>query len=262
MSTFVSSLINRSFTEQPALRPRAASLFEPTVQADFAHAEAPPSRPAEAPFAGEIDMESEAIPNPGRTAPIRNHRIPQAEHFQDANPAVSLSQQVTQTPPSPARAEDWLQQPVVATVRPHKTSSRTSRERENDSVIESFSFDELVPKSLPARVDASADHEIVLPAEHRHQLVVARQAVPEIVVAPQRPAVQSDGPIQSREQRRGVTASPAMKATTENTVNVTIGTVEVRATTESKPAPRRTPSTSPVMSLEDYLRRRQQGGKR
>lgn len=220
----------------------------------------PPPRSAEPPFPGDIEVESEAIPNPRRTAPIRNHRVPQAEHFHDANPASSLSRQLTQTHASPARSEDRLQEPVIATVLPHKTSSRTSQERESDSVIESFSPDE--PKSLPARVSAPADHEIVLPAEHRHQLVVARQAVPEIVVAPQRPAVPSDGPIQSREQRRAVTASPGMRASTENTVNVTIGTVEVRATTESKPAPRRTPSTSPVMSLEDYLQRRQQGGSR
>jgi hypothetical protein len=262
MNNFVSSLISRSFTEQPALRPRATSLFEPAVHADLAHPDAPPARSAETPFANEVGVESEAIPNARHPATIRNHRAPQMEHFHDANSAASLSSPVTQAHPAAARAEDRMPEPVVASVRPHNPPSRGSHERESDSVIESFSLDERAPRSLPTRVTAPANHETALPTEPRSQLVVATQAAPEIVVAPQRPAPPSDDQIQTRGQRRAASASPVVKTPVESTVNVTIGTIEVRATTESKPAPRRAPFASPVMSLEDYLQRRQQGGNR
>lgn len=47
-----------------------------------------------------------------------------------------------------------------------------------------------------------------------------------------------------------------LKETTAPTINVTIGRVEVRATHAPDPAPRRTESTAPRMSLDEYLRRR------
>lgn len=262
MTNFVSSLISRSFTEQPALRPRVGSLFEPTMHADSAHSEAPPARSAETPFANEIEVESEAIPNAVSPATIRNHRAPQIEHLRDANSAASFSSQVTPAHPAPAGAEDRMQEPVVATVRPHKTPTRVNPDRESDPAIESDALNALAPRSLPARITAPAhDREISSQTEHRRQLVIAPQTVPEIVVTQKRPASPPDDQLQTRGQRRAANASPVVKATAENTVNVTIGTIEVRATTESKPA-QRAPSTSPVMSLENYLQRRQQGGRR
>jgi hypothetical protein len=261
MTNFVSSLISRSFTEQPALRPRLASLFEPAVPADFSHSEAPSARSAETPFANDIEVESEAIPNAGRPATTRNHRAPQVEHSRDANSAASSSSQVTVPQRVLAGAEDVMQEPVVATVLPPKALSRASQERESESPIESTALNEPACRSLPARIRVP-DREISYQTEHRPQLVVATQAVPEIVVAQQRTASRTEDRTPTRAQRRSAIASPVVKATAESTINVTIGTVEVRATTESKPAQRRAASASPVMSLEAYLQRRQPGGGR
>lgn len=260
MSNFVSSLISRSFTEQPALRPRLTSLFEPAVSADFAHADAPPTRSAEPSFGGEVAVESEAIPHAGHPT-NRNHPASQVDHFRD-EVSAPLSSRVVPAQSSPASDEDPIQEPVFASVRPHKAPSRASLERENDSVVGSFSLDEPATRSLPTRVSVPTNRETAVQTEPRHQLVVATQSVPEIVVAPRSPAPHADAPIQTREQRRAASASPMMKAAAESTINVTIGTVEVRATTESKPTQRRAASPSPVMSLENYLQRRQQGGGR
>lgn len=46
------------------------------------------------------------------------------------------------------------------------------------------------------------------------------------------------------------------------TIHVTIGRVEVRAAAPAAPAPRKTAAQPPVMSLEDYLRQRADGGRR
>ncbi len=261
MSDFVSSLISRSFAGQPALRPRAASLFEPTVAADFAHAEAP--RPRSAETASEVDVEQEAIPNAGRQATFRNQRVPQIEQSRDANPAASFSSQVTPARRALAGAEERMQEPVVPTVRPHKTPTRVNPGRVHDPTIEDAALIEPASRSLSARMPAPPHpRELAVQTEPLPQVLIATQAVPEIAVAQQRAASQPDEHIQTRRQRRGADPSPLVKATAESTINVTIGTVEVRATMESKPAPGRAPSASPVMSLHDYLQRRQAGGSR
>lgn len=65
-------------------------------------------------------------------------------------------------------------------------------------------------------------------------------------------------PPQGRRVARQGKARDASRTQTEPTptINVTIGRVEVRATHTPQPAPRRTESAAPRMSLDDYLRRR------
>jgi hypothetical protein len=61
------------------------------------------------------------------------------------------------------------------------------------------------------------------------------------------------------KREKAVSAWPALAAEPEPSVHVTIGRIEVRATSESKQVGR--PRTaSPVMSLEEYLHRRTQRG--
>lgn len=52
------------------------------------------------------------------------------------------------------------------------------------------------------------------------------------------------------------------KVSPEPTVHVTIGRIEVRAVQSSQPSPAKPRASTPVMNLDDYLRRRNQGGAR
>jgi hypothetical protein len=68
------------------------------------------------------------------------------------------------------------------------------------------------------------------------------------------------GPGVTRRETSG-TSSPVSATASEPSVHVTIGRIEVRATSEAKPAgPRRVASA--VMSLDEYLRQRVQRGER
>jgi hypothetical protein len=65
------------------------------------------------------------------------------------------------------------------------------------------------------------------------------------------------------EARRRLALEPDRSSTAEQIINVTIGHVEVRAI--SAPAERPAPnsaSTAKLMTLDDYLRQRAQGGRR
>jgi hypothetical protein len=53
---------------------------------------------------------------------------------------------------------------------------------------------------------------------------------------------------------------PQSEAQVTPTINVTIGRIEVRATTQPAAPKRKQPSAAPTMSLEEYLRRRNRGG--
>jgi hypothetical protein len=63
----------------------------------------------------------------------------------------------------------------------------------------------------------------------------------------------------ARMREKAGRASPVPATELEPSVHVTIGRIEVRATSESKQASR-SRAASPVMSLEEYLRRRTQRG--
>jgi hypothetical protein len=77
--------------------------------------------------------------------------------------------------------------------------------------------------------------------------------VPEI-----RPARHDTIPVQSRRAAREI-PSPQAPADTGPTIQVTIGRVEVRAMSSPAAQPVRHPA-SPVMTLEDYLRRKTERG--
>lgn len=63
-------------------------------------------------------------------------------------------------------------------------------------------------------------------------------------------------PARRRERQAAARDAQSVRAEVPPTINVTIGRVEVRATQGPAPAPRRTETAAPRMSLDDYLRRR------
>lgn len=90
-------------------------------------------------------------------------------------------------------------------------------------------------------------------------LVLSPRIIRELTSQMQRAASAMNAGSGTPTIRRAGTASPAPDR--ESSVQVTIGRIEVRATSESKPVGR-TRAASPVMSLEEYLHRRTQRGDR
>jgi hypothetical protein len=265
MTDFVTSLIARSYNEQPALKPRVASLFEPAANVDFTHAEGPGTRSVETPFIGEMDVESEVMPNVSRPVKIvRGERsAAQADYAPAAESVTPLSFRATQARLALESTEKRVPEPAVASVRPRKSPSRAKEEHDSEPAIDvRTAITEPGPKFLPPRMAALPNlRERSFQHEQRGELVIAPQAVPEIAVPLKRTGSQRDTDLEDRAQRRAASASPAVTASAERTVNVTIGRIEVRATTEST-RPQRSRPASPVISLEDYLLRRSQGGSR
>jgi hypothetical protein len=65
---------------------------------------------------------------------------------------------------------------------------------------------------------------------------------------------------ESLRQTFAKSGGQAIEAQLPPTINVTIGRIEVRATTPQAAQPRRSKPAAPTMSLEEYLRRRDRGG--
>ena len=67
--------------------------------------------------------------------------------------------------------------------------------------------------------------------------------------------------VTAHDARSGMpVSSKVRRATPDTTIHVTIGRIEVRATSSTGSPPQRQRSSPPVMSLEEYLRRRASGG--
>lgn len=68
-------------------------------------------------------------------------------------------------------------------------------------------------------------------------------------------------PVSFASQKVPALGTPKETPPVTPTVNVTIGRIEVRATPPPTSKSRKQPSTPPVMSLEEYLRKRSEGGR-
>jgi len=86
-------------------------------------------------------------------------------------------------------------------------------------------------------------------ADESHVSRQARRVRESSTTIEPRPARRREGQAAARDAR-------GVRAEAPPTINVTIGRVEVRATQGPTPAPRRTETAAPRMSLDDYLRRR------
>jgi hypothetical protein len=107
-------------------------------------------------------------------------------------------------------------------------------------------------------------HAITAPDQDNTGTQEARPVRPTQFEEGIRPVRQSGVPVQTRRAERDAVA-PHEAAGSEPTIQVTIGRVEVRATTAppTQPASQQAARpTSPIMTLEDYLRRKAEQGNR
>jgi len=261
MSDFLTSLAARSFGRETAVRPRLASLFEPIAKEGVGLSELPEAE------AAEMVMDSAAPETEDVGRSDRRTMVPRVQ-FREKDPPTKEMPAAVVVPPrvdSTRGAMDLLgerreeEKEGAARVRPRRESPSQEENRNQPDLDQPFRSVGVVRMAAPTRAAAIApDKEESFERDRR-------LALPPKVAAELASSIKNEGlgnapPSSARRERTGI-ASPAAVAASEPSVHVTIGRIEVRATAEGKPVSQRR-AESAVMSLDEYLRRRKQGGER
>jgi hypothetical protein len=281
MTDFLTSVTARSFGAETAIRPRVASLFEPVRSSDTALRDAPPEEPGAAVVASEVeaasggarkklsedDLASAVVPQPRLTSAPRDTSVPVDKTMEKAEATVAAKIRPHRTPTSSHPENPIVPNPSfsgrtdeVARETPQRTQFFQAANSNVSPASSSRSdTEDGAPKRVPARALAtSPTHDEPFELNHRG-LVLAPKIVDELTARMKNAAAAmnagSSGPARKKREYESPAADP------EPSVHVTIGRIEVRATSESKHVgPTR--AASAVMSLEEYLNRRTQRGNR
>jgi hypothetical protein len=145
--------------------------------------------------------------------------------------------------PSRSTLEPVTRPTVIARSVAPEDGRRPTVERITERVVSERSVSSVGP--LPA-------------ADGRSEQLTAPQALQ----LPPASVVAQPGAIRTIEPAPPALPEPKAAPTPEpeRTINVTIGRVEVRAVSPPSPQPKRQQSKAPVMSLDEYLRKRSKGG--
>jgi hypothetical protein len=286
LANFLQNLVARSVDPAPAIRPRLASIFEavnldmtlerPAIGDDLLDVPKAPEPMPEPPL---VAPQTVALNRLRSTAPQANE-IPQAGEPTTASPRRDRRDPIATIVPPPTSALrpvaglptsiQKLQRPSEATgalepapARPAITPARPTSEladRSNERRAAQPAPEAPAPPNSPTRPTAQR-HEAT---EAPH--IVPRTLIERIIERAAPPADRRNTPAavatQAQPQPRRLPDAVSDQATAAApTITVTIGRIEVRATTTQAPAkqPRGAPE---VMSLDEYLRRRSGGGAR
>jgi hypothetical protein len=291
MINLLANLVDRALERAPVLQRRQPSPFEPVHDAALTlrHDDAGDSLVEDEMFA---ESKSAILKEPDNEVHAERIGIPRSssqlhQHSTEGKTPPRQAMEVTATEPKPQ-----LRQPVIDIA--HQQNESTIRE---ESLVQDVSNQHTLnrPKSLVREpsivtvVERKVEREISLidrddarPVEQTNLLVQpsrnSRQPATDDVISrrpetrKQTSAPTADSILRKRaEQRRPprkdtqrsvrtrLESEPAQRAGPPTpTINVTIGRVEVRATTATKRPDRPRPA-SPKLSLEDYLQGRSKG---
>jgi hypothetical protein len=282
MSDYLGNLVTRTISQATVVRPQLPSLFEPSIasgqvrsQLEFeeAFSEPPPAtqqneaaarNPASNPTPHQSvlgEPESERIAH--RTGTSRLNLAPTQSVVRDPKPmaprvsrpkairrasgnADPSPEDIVPGPASKRRESRSVPVQVEANVEPvapelrkndsragqRESSSRRARASETPTSVSQLSTPDYPPKNP----------SLVRPAATVQKIRAVESVIPAIRSFPQFP--------------------PAAKPASAPTINVTIGRVEIRATSPVPPPQRARPKSANVLSLEDYLRQRASGASR
>jgi len=262
MTDFLTSLTARSFGTESAIRPRVTSLFEPVCNQNAALRETPAPDP-ETLIVNEVEQESDRERRVTRPMLGLSEDVPNV-----SRPANVAPISVLVPPPqvdTPARKSAVLVNPREDEEKDSPPTSkspakRTPRPEENlkESVPPLRPY---LPENDPKRVVtslpvAARTRDEFSTQEHRG-LVLPPKAATDLTAQMKSAASAMNAGLNVAMRNKTITDSPAPAP--EPSVHVTIGRIEVRATSETKQLSRPR-SASPVMSLEEYLHRRTQRG--
>ena len=235
MSDFLSNLVTRSLNGSDAVRPQLGTIYEATSEnrGGFFEAERERETPMAAPSPNEQTEHLSHVESMWQRAPETRAEI------RPASPAVTLASGQSTAPRQPT-------QPQV-TAEQH-TETRLPKREAPDSSRSSASAEPL-PQISVTEVRAQKVIELI-----RRESPRSRESdrPPEFrALSPSLPAFRTAKP---RVEKREDSAA--------NSINVTIGRVEVRATLSQPAASEKPRAAASITSLEEYLRERAGGNRR
>ncbi|MDR3415529.1 MAG: hypothetical protein P4L83_05010 [Nevskia sp.] len=275
MNDFFASLAARVHGTHDAVRPRLPSMFESdgavqmpseettaTAPHDEARTASVAPPPAEPPAQRAPLPAADAAPVPSR-APLQvvTERV-------QAAPAAAAKAAATTAPPVAAAAA--VQPPPLP---PQRGDGETVRHTEREVIRR-----EVVERHPAPPPEARRAPQSEPPVEPQHKVMPRTERPAPMATLPAQESDDPFAPMASPQRSPAAVTPPAppvlprveprpqppqapvqRRAAAEPAIQVTIGRIEVRAT--SAPAERRKTAGTPVMSLEDYLRTRGERGR-
>ncbi|MEN3331912.1 MAG: hypothetical protein V7641_1277 [Blastocatellia bacterium] len=299
MSNYINNLIARNQPAAEVVRPRLPSIFEPHVYAPNAFNALTPAGPLAAPQAANQEGNSrapqigQAVSNAFRAKPeppagqaaseaqITNasspeiqvpvwrgiQQLPEGYERNDAGyvspprstPSVVMSSKINE-PPSETS------QHGLAANRDMPLSPRPVRPQENETGLAErggqAGLQADSPPPLPNSSNRRRAHERIAQQvieESTHAASSVESSAHRLVMQPR--VARRDENYTSREAYRAGQERPGWQSPPQMpTINVTIGRIEVKALPPAAAPPRPQKSAAPLMSLEEYMRRRHGGG--
>ncbi len=237
MSDFLTNLVERAIAPSNLVRPQLVSLFEPAA-------------PGDGTFFQPVEITKAPIPE-AQTQPLQpNEKITRVESLWCNEPPVV--EQRSDTPPAePPKPEPHkLEQPRIRDRVPIKVEI-ASKPTLAPEVTKFTSPEPPAVLSESSQPTVQKEEKPELSARTRETLRELHQVRRIQVLSPVRPSLRFFQPAQPARDEKREQAAPS--------INVTIGRVEVRATSPAPSAPARPPARAPITSLDNYLRKRAGG---
>jgi hypothetical protein len=267
MTDFLTSLMARSFGTETAIRPRVASLFEPVRNGDTALREQHAAEPMETAIAREVEVESQGehtVSTPTPSTLREDIQGRDAKHIADANAAAAVlppreDSERRRTAVLADKTREKEDTVFAAKMRPRgEVDSHEANSVESEPELRSDSEAGKSRRASARALAVSPARDEFVEKDHR-ELVLRPKVATELTAQMKTAALAMNAGLSAPARERARMALPALAAEPEPSVHVTIGRIEVRATSEIKQTGRPRPA-SPVMSLKEYLHRCTQRG--
>jgi hypothetical protein len=250
MSDFLSQLAERALARPPLVRPRLQSIYEPPVASVLPnpleeHVELPAVPPRVIEFAHE------------RTLQSRDEKAGAKQASEESDRKSDESESAGK----------------IKTAEPKTPQHRTARkdDRQLERVPAARARQPATPSEDAKAPSAESDLEIQTPARQKESVqpqTFSHESKSRVEKQPVHPIAVTVRPAQRSRDEQAVPTLPLTPAPREGpprasapAVHVTIGRVEVRAIMPGVAAPEPAPSSTPRLSLEDYLKQRNGGAR-
>jgi len=294
MSDFLTSLLERSEGSAEFVRPRTPSMFEPAKPASAARASGQSGEMSDSgveDFDLERDQEIESMPpqelRRASTSPIgarsqaRIIRSATNQAREDSDQAIaspvmsarlqndSIAHETDAGNPTQSREMRTLRaraaQDSVEATESSPTQSRTiDPMKTSDSAAHAVGREVVQPRTQSKRADIAASARngsdpASLYASSRSVADASRARLPVQSITPAAVRNAIEYPIGRDYSRAHSSASLGRGVSADPIVQVSIGRIEIHAVAGEAPTPRKDRASSPVMSLDEYLRSRAKG---
>ena len=237
MSNFLNNLVARTLNLAPMVQPRITSRFEP--------AQATPDQ--------SVEVETPAPPQPQVTTNIFESHITEPAPVVITPPPVDHQQVINTVRNTYVDSHDVVQVPTVEKVREHLIETRIHTEKSTDSRLETRE------NRIIERAPAPEAPKQNPPNPRLHESEPAPVAKEVATPTPPPPIVpRVVTRIEPAPVVKPVEVPPVFQSEPTETINVTIGRVDVRAVFSSQ-APKAPVRSSSTTSLDDYLKQRSEG---